>query len=110
MRRLFDENLSRRLVRLLDDLYPASEHVVTSGMESVDDLGVWSYAASHGLVIVSKDWDFLQLSTVRGHPPKVVWLQLGNCSVAYVAEVLRRRHIDLLRFQEDATAALLVID
>lgn len=110
MRLLFDENLSRRLVRLLEDLYPDSEHVVTSALESADDLELWSYAASRGLTIVSKDWDFLQLSTVKGHPPKVVWLRLGNCSVTEIATVLRNRHLDLLRFMEDGAAALLVID
>ena len=71
---------------------------------------MWRYAASRHLVIVSKDWDFLQLSTLRGHPPKVVWLRLGNCSVAEIADVLRRRHLDLLRFRDEPTAALLVID
>ena len=110
MRLLFDENLSRRLVRLLADLHPESEHVVTSGLERADDAAVWQYAARHGLVIVSKDWDFLQLSTLRGHPPKVVWLRIGNCSVSTMAEVLRKRHLDLLRFRDDPDAALLVID
>ncbi|HEU0053385.1 MAG TPA: DUF5615 family PIN-like protein, partial [Longimicrobium sp.] len=83
---------------------------VAAGLESADDLVVWRYAAARGLTIVSKDWDFLQLSTVRGHPPKVVWLRLGNCSVRDLAEVLRKRHLDLLRFESDETAALLVID
>jgi predicted nuclease of predicted toxin-antitoxin system len=107
---LFDENLSRRLVRLLSDIYPGSEHVVTSGLESADDRAVWQYAASRELTIVSKDWDFLQLSTLKGAPPKVVWLRIGNCTVDQIVEVLRKRHLDLLRFAEDPTAALLLID
>jgi predicted nuclease of predicted toxin-antitoxin system len=106
---LYDENLSRRLLHLLGDLYPGSEHAVSAGLESEDDRTVWAYASEHDLTIVSKDWDFLELSTVRGHPPKVVWLRLGNCSVQQVANVLRDRHLDLLRFQQDATAALLVL-
>ena len=110
MKLLFDENLSRRLVTILADLYPGSEHVVTSGLESADDLVVWEYAAARGLTIVSKDWDFLGLSTFRGHPPKVVWVRVGNCTVAQMAEVLRKRHLDLLRFEQDAAAALLMID
>jgi len=71
---------------------------------------VWAYAAERGLTIVSKDWDFLQLGTLRGAPPKVVWLRLGNCTVNEIAEVLRKRHLDLLPFAEDPTAALLLID
>jgi len=110
VRLLYDENLSRRLIRLLADLYPNSQHVVAAGLARADDTELWGYAAAHDLVIVSKDWDFLQLSTVRGHPPKVVWLRIGNCSVDAMAEVLRKRHLDLLRFRDDPDAALLVID
>lgn len=110
MKLLFDENLSYRLVTSLSDLFPGSEQVVTSGLERAQDASVWTYAATKGLTIVSKDWDFLQLSTLRGHPPKVIWLRLGNCPVKRIAEVLRERHLDLLRFEEDPTAALLVIE
>ena len=109
MKLLFDENLSRRLLPLLADLHPGSEHVVAAGLEAQDDRAVWSYAAERGLTIVSKDWDFLELSTVRGHPPKVVWLRLGNCSVQQIANVLRSRHLDLLRFRDDDAASLLVV-
>ena len=37
MKLLFDENLSRRLVRLLVDLYPASAHVTSVGLERADE-------------------------------------------------------------------------
>jgi predicted nuclease of predicted toxin-antitoxin system len=43
------------------------------------------------------------------HPPKVVWLRLGNCSTGNVAEVLRRRHLELLNFESDESAALLIV-
>jgi predicted nuclease of predicted toxin-antitoxin system len=76
---LFDENLSRPLVGLLADLYPGSEHAVTSGLERADDLILWRYAAAHGLTLVSKDWDFLQLSTVRGHP-RPRWSGCGSAT------------------------------
>lgn len=109
MRLLFDENLSRKLVARLADLYAGSEHVVPSGLESADDREIWSYAAERGLVIVTKDWDYVQLSSVRGHPPKVVWLRLGNCSTRNVAEVLRRRHLELLHFEADERTALLIV-
>ena len=109
MKLLFDENLSRRLISRLGDLYSGSEQVVVAGLASADDREIWDYAAARGLVIATKDWDFVQLSSLRGQPPKVIWLRLGNCSTASVEEVLRRRHLELLRFEEDATAALLVV-
>jgi predicted nuclease of predicted toxin-antitoxin system len=59
--------------------------------------------------IVSKDSDFQQRALLLGHPPKVVWLRLGNCSTAAVAALLRTRHADLLAFEADPTASLLVL-
>ena len=109
MKLLFDENLSRKLISRLSDLYPDSEHVVPAGLESLSDREIWAYADSRGLVIVTKDWDFVQLSSLLGHPPKVVWLRLGNCSTRNVDEVLRRRHLELLHFQDDAGTALLIV-
>jgi predicted nuclease of predicted toxin-antitoxin system len=106
---LYDENLSRRLLSGLADLYPDSEHVVPAGLEAAEDRDIWSYAAARGLVIVTKDWDFVQLSSVLGQPPKVVWLRLGNCSTRNVAEVLRRRHLELLNFESDDGTALLIV-
>ena len=40
MKLLFDENLSPKLVRLLEDLSPDSVHVRDVGLKSADDLVV----------------------------------------------------------------------
>jgi Domain of unknown function (DUF5615) len=37
MKLLFDENLSLKLVRLLDDLFPESVHVRDVGLKAADD-------------------------------------------------------------------------
>jgi hypothetical protein len=39
---------------------------------TADDDAVWNYAKHNGLVIASKDNDFLLRSLLYGHPPKVV--------------------------------------
>jgi predicted nuclease of predicted toxin-antitoxin system len=62
VRLLFDQNLSRRLVQLLADVYPDSLHVVDAQLDAADDRAVWDFAKDHGLIIVSKDSDFRQLS------------------------------------------------
>jgi predicted nuclease of predicted toxin-antitoxin system len=77
---LFDENLSPRLARLLDDLFPGSSHVHSVGMGVAPDGGIWDYARDNGFVIVTKDVDFYHRALRLGHPPKIVWLRLGNCS------------------------------
>jgi predicted nuclease of predicted toxin-antitoxin system len=104
---LFDQNLSRRLVALLADVYPNSNHVMLAGLADVDDLMVWSFAATNGLAIVSKDSDFQVLSRTRGSPPKVVWLRIGNGPTRDVESLLRSRCVDVCAFLADPAQALL---
>ena len=109
MKLLFGQNLSYKLVARLADLFPDSAHVRDFGMEVADDEVVWEHAAKHGFIIVSKDDDFHGLSFVRGAPPKVIGLGLGNCSTNQIESLLRWR-VDLIRtFEADAQAALLTL-
>jgi predicted nuclease of predicted toxin-antitoxin system len=104
VRLLFDENLSARLVGLLADAYSGSAHLEHAGLLGAADAAVWAHAAAGGYVPVTKDEDFQRLSVVRGQPPKVVWVRLGNCATADVARLPRLRRDDLARFvaHEDA--------
>jgi predicted nuclease of predicted toxin-antitoxin system len=109
MKLLFDQNLSPRLVGQLAPEFPGSQHVRDAGLAAAPDPTVWAYAASQGLVIASKDSDFQQRALLYGHPPKVVWIRLGNCPTSAVAALLRARLADLLAFEADPTAALLAL-
>ena len=109
MRLLLDQNLSQRLTDILADLYPDTTHVRDVGLESADDEAVWSFAAQHGLAIVSKDSDFRQRSFLFGHPPKVVWIRRGNCSTDEIESILRGRYQDLIAFEEDMEASFLAL-
>jgi len=106
---LFDQNLAPRLVRDLAELYPGSAHVRDLKLHTADDDAVWQAAGAGGFVIVTKDDDFRQRSFLRGHPPKVVWVRIGNCRTADVAALLRARHTDVVDFVADALPAVLVL-
>ncbi len=88
MKLLLDQNLSHKLVKLLDAPFPGSKHIKDFGFTKVDDVSIWSFAEKNGFTIVSKDADFVHLALVRGYPPKVVYLRLGNCSSDLVAKRL----------------------
>ena len=107
MKFLFDENLSPRLVSELAGHWPDSNHVERVGLRGASDEVIWRYAQAHGFTIISKDDDFRSLALVRGAPPKVVWLQIGNSSTTEVAQLLRRRALELQAFSLEPTESLL---
>jgi predicted nuclease of predicted toxin-antitoxin system len=106
---LFDENLAARLAPELADLYPDCIHVRDRGLTGDSDYAIWQHARDHGLVIVSKDEDFQQMSVLYGAPPKVIWIRLGNCSTADVIRLLRERRNEIDRFVADPEAAFLAL-
>jgi len=58
---------------------------------------------------VTKDEDYNNLSVLRGSPPKVIWLQLGNCSTSQVEAVFRARFADIEAFEKDPSVGTLVL-
>ena len=72
MKLLFDENLSRKLVARLAELYPGSAHVAAFDLLERPDREIWDFAQRNGFTIVTADADFYELATALGPPPKVV--------------------------------------
>ena len=107
MKLLFDHNLSPRLVDLLSDLYPQSNHVATIGLDTASDHAVWTCAREHGFIIVTKDSDFNDLTVLRGYPPKILWLRMGNCTTRQVERALRAAHPLMSEFLVDGDAGIL---
>ena len=107
MKLLFDQNLSRHLRRLLADIFPQSEQVREIGLADAEDTRIWAYALEGGFVIVTKDADYRELSIARGHPPKVIWVRLGNGPTGDVAALLRNRYDEIMAFCQDDEAPLL---
>jgi predicted nuclease of predicted toxin-antitoxin system len=100
---LLDENLSRRLVVPLLEKFPDSTQVALVGLQEATDFAVWEFARLQGYVIVTKDDDFNGLQALHGYPPKLIVLQLGNCTNQQVLSTLLKsadRLIALLT-QED---------
>ena len=88
MRLLLDQNISFRVVHSLAADYAGSLHVRDVGLTAAEDDAVWNYAVANNLIIVSKDSDFHDRSLLRGAPPQVIWLRVGNCSTDRIIELL----------------------
>ena len=110
MKLLFDQNLSHHLLAALPQEYAGSQHVREIGLRDATDLAVWQFAAQHGFAIVTKDADFHQRSFLFGHPPKVIWLRVGNCSTAIIQALLLRRTTDIAVFLSQPESAFLILD
>ena len=92
MKLLLDENLSDRIISRVADLFPGSTHIKAVGLIEADDFVVWEWAKQHEFTIVSKDTDFHQRAIVFGHPPKFIWLRVGNCQTSLITNLLRSRY------------------
>ncbi len=104
---LIDENLSPKLAGQLNDLFPGSESVQDLKLQQADDAYIWRYAQANGHVIITKDLDLYERSALFGHPPKVIRIELGNCSTRRVETLVRWRADKIRAFIADEDAACL---
>ncbi len=101
MRLLFDQNISFRIVKLLAEFYPEVGQVRTLGLENSSDIEIWNYAKANKYTIITFDADFYEISTIQGHPPKIIWLRFGNTTTKNIAEVILEK-VELINdFVED---------
>jgi predicted nuclease of predicted toxin-antitoxin system len=101
MKLLFDHNLSHKLCERVGDLYQGSAHVRQQGLAEASDEEVWTFAKAEGFVIVTQDADFVDLSCLRSHPPKVIWLRCGNQRTIAIESLLRRQYDRISSFESD---------
>jgi predicted nuclease of predicted toxin-antitoxin system len=89
MKLLLDQNLTHRLVALLDDIFPGSLHVRQVSMQEESDEEIWNFAKSHDFVIVTQDSDYSDWNKLRGAPPKIIWIRCGNSTVEQIHKAIR---------------------
>lgn len=109
MKALVDQNLSFRLVDTLLRRFPGSCHVRDVGLAGVDDERIWRFAKDEGFSILTKDNDFLARALVRGHPPQVIQVCLGNVSTRRIAEVLQSRADEIERFATERAESVFLL-
>ncbi len=101
MRLLFDQNISFRVVGLLKETFPEIRHVREFDLQYATDRQIWNFARENDYNIVTYDSDFYDLVTLFGHPPKIVWLRLGNTSSQNLIRVLLAQAEEIDSFLTD---------
>lgn len=96
MKLLFDQNISFRLINKILDLFPDSKQVRELGLENSTDLEIFEFAKRNDFSIVTFDSDFCDLNTIKGYPPKIIWIRTGNTTTKNLEKILRK-NFDLIK-------------
>ena len=109
MRLLFDQNISARIIPLLREAFPGSTQVTLEGLSNARDLEIWHWAKKNDYSIVTFDSDFVDILTLKGFPPKIILLRLGNRRTRELAEVIQNRQSVIQEFLNDNNIGCLEI-
>lgn len=109
MKILIDENLPKSLAKTFSEFSIEANHVSEFNLLKQNDNVIWSFAIKESMTIISKDNDFYSLSVLKGYPPKIIFLQIGNCSVSNLKNILLSKKEIILEFLENDVNGLLII-
>lgn len=102
MKLLLDENLPPGMVRVIDDVFPASSHVLHLGLEQASDADIYRFAGDGDFAVVTRDDDFEFLSQQFGAPPRIILLKVGNTSIVALRAFLIRHAQEMADFIQAA--------
>ncbi|MCA9371374.1 DUF5615 family PIN-like protein [Candidatus Woesebacteria bacterium] len=109
MKLLLDQNISRKLVKELEEVFSGSNHVYLLDLHRASDEEIWRYARDNNFIIITQDSDFNERSLVYGYPPKVIWLRTGNVSTQNIKQLLKRHSNNILSFNNNKALGCLEI-
>jgi predicted nuclease of predicted toxin-antitoxin system len=92
---LLDQNISYKVANKLNVHFPGCRQVRELNLENKSDKEIWNFAKKEDYTIVTFDADFYDLVTLYGHPPKVIWLRLGNTKSDSLVQIFLT-HFDLI--------------
>jgi predicted nuclease of predicted toxin-antitoxin system len=98
---LFDQNISPKIIKKLSGLFPEAKQVRQLGLENATDISIFDYSRKHNFAIVTFDSDFVDLSMLKGSPPKIIWLRTGNLTTKSIIKLLRKNHQIINEFLSD---------
>jgi predicted nuclease of predicted toxin-antitoxin system len=78
---LVDAHLPPSLCKWLQTKGGVAVHLgaLDNGLRLPDEF-IWAYAKENQFVIITKDNDFFDRAILKGSPPQVIFIKVGNCS------------------------------
>ncbi|REA57865.1 hypothetical protein DSL64_22325 [Dyadobacter luteus] len=81
MRLLIDQNISHRVLPIIQDHFKGIQHVSQLGLLNTNDHEIFMFARNNEFdAIITLDDDFVRLLNLFSSPPKIIWLRTGNCA------------------------------
>jgi len=84
----FDQNISYRILKKIENSFPNSIHASTAGLNGKPDMEIRQFCKLHNFTIVTFDADFYELANLFGHPPKIIWIRTGNMSTNNIGKII----------------------
>jgi len=107
MKLLFDQNISFRVVKNIEELFPGSEQIKNLNLINASDIKIWEYAKSNDFCIVKFNSDFIDISLLKGFPPKIIWLRIGNTSTHHLFEKISANQNIIKEFLSSSDVSVL---
>jgi len=80
------------------------------GLDRAADLEIFSKAKGEGIVLLTKDSDFLPLLDQWGPPPQIVYLRLGNSTNAFLRRYFTAKWPEVKAFLDQGLALVEVAE
>lgn len=109
MKLLIDQNIGKRIIDNIQDVFPKSNHVSNLALGNASDLEIWEYALNKNMVLVSSDAQFLDLSIVASKSPKTIFIKGETITTNKLEWVLRVNQDSIKEFVEEQIADCLTI-
>jgi predicted nuclease of predicted toxin-antitoxin system len=99
MKLLLDENLSWRMIKMLESISEEIIHVSNLKItQPSDDISIWNYAKKNGFTIISKDDDFEKIVLMRKAPPKLIYLKTYNLDTKKLVDLMIENKDKIIEF------------
>jgi len=108
MKLLLDENISYRILNSLKSIFPGSIHVNKEGSIK-SDVEIFQFAKRNDFTILTFDEDFYDLQLIKGFPPKIIWLRVGNINNLNLFNKIVSKKDEIEQFQVNVEVGILEI-
>jgi predicted nuclease of predicted toxin-antitoxin system len=87
-----DAHLSPRIAHWIGANFPVTAKPLRElGLRAAEDDEIFAAGRIAGVIVMTKDIDFVRLLELHGSPPKILWLTCGNTSDAALQEILAKQ-------------------